>query len=201
MMNEPTNRAITANTIRNTLKKLMSSAICVLLLLGDLVTGEHLDVIGEHRRDLMRRAPVGTTPSSAAMRIASTLPSPVMCRWAAAGVNSATDAPPGLSVPANVTVPTIVTGCGPDWVRTVVESPSAKPPLSKLDTSITTSSSVVGGRPVLERERVEGVVGDPLAAEHGSTHVGVAHRFAVLVDDLGVRLGVALGGPDAVERR
>ena len=149
MMNEPTNRAITANTIRKTLKKLMSSFIascCSLVISAPVSTSRARGAPWRPALDefVLADAVAATT------RIASILPGSVRYRCAAAGVNIVNDAPPGLSVPPNVAMPTIVTGCGPDWVRTVVESPSAKSPFSALALSITTSLSVDRRSPCVE---------------------------------------------------
>ena len=96
-------------------------------------------------------------------------------------------------------MPATMTAWGPASVSTVIGSPTANVPVSAVLASMTTSWSPSGGVALDETERVEGLVGQPLAADHGRPHVGVAHRFAVLVDDLGERLDVALGSRHAVD--
>ena len=66
---------------------------------------------------------------------------------------------------------------------------------------MTTSSSACGARPSTRSNGLSSSSVSQLPPNDGRTHVGVADRLAVVVDELGVGLDVALGRGDAVDLR
>ena len=121
MTKPPTITAITANTSRKVVKKLELVLDVVLVLLGDLVAGEDLEVlVGRQRRPAGRSASCSwLTPSSATTEMLSNLPGSASSSWAVGRSKRATVAPAGLSAVPKRAMPAIVNSCGACWLRTV----------------------------------------------------------------------------------
>ena len=122
MMNDPTNSATRAKLTRNVLKKVRLFAMS---LCSSAVTSAPVSTSTPSGSTGAMRATSssGDTPVSATTLMASTLPGAVRRVWAASRVKRLYEAPPGLSVPPKVAMPTTVTGCGPAWVSTLALSP------------------------------------------------------------------------------
>ena len=144
-MNDPTNRAMTANTIRNMLKKLMSSLIVGLLLRGVSAP-------------VSTSVPCRARPARCARRAASSLDTVggddldrvdlARARsgsaWAARRGEHANDGAAGAVGVAEGGDADDRDGCGPAWVSTVTESPTAK--LAGLGAALVDDDLVVGLR-------------------------------------------------------
>ena len=126
----------------------------------------------------------------------STLPGSPSRRSAAALVNNTTELPAGLSAAPNRAMPTTCTR----WGRLDEHGGGvADREPCRVGAGLVDDDLVIGLRrpPGDQVEGVERVDGGPVGADGRGAQVRVAHRLALLVDQLGVAADGALGGPDA----
>jgi hypothetical protein len=112
MMNEPTMRAMTANTSRNVLKKDTNSPMAswVSLVISSPV---RTSTASGTTATMASRTSTWLTPSWARTEMESSFPGSAMSCWAAGSVNITLVVPPALSLSPKAAMPTMVTSTAP----------------------------------------------------------------------------------------